>query len=105
MTRLINLTRSSQPRAKDSMTNDEHAVHAAARRLVDTLQMLVPRNPGLAQAIDQCVVALVAEDLRQRVIANVARLTAEDLAAVEALTTHLLRQHDATRPDDPDDAA
>lgn len=87
------------------MTNDEHAVREAARRLVDTLQMLVPRNPGLAQAIDQCVVALVAEDLRQRVVANVARLSAEDLAAVEALTAHLLHQHDAARPDDAEDGA
>jgi len=87
------------------MTNDEDAVRAAARRLVDTLQLLVPRNPGLAQAIDRCVVALVTEDLRQRVVANVARLSPEDMATVEALTAHLLRQQDDPPPDDADDAA
>lgn len=71
------------------MTKQETAAREAARRLVDLVQVLVPRNPGIAQAIERCVVALVIEDMRQTIAERLNTFSPEDVATVEALTAHL----------------
>jgi signal transduction histidine kinase len=71
------------------------------RRLVDLLQVIVPDRPTVTAALEQCIETIVVDEMRHRIAERLLRLSAEDIAKVEALTAHLA--HELSTP--PDDEA
>lgn len=70
------------------------AARATVCRLVDLLQILVPRmRPGAMRAIERCVLELAIDEMRYRIGENLARLDADDLATVDALVATLTQPH------------
>lgn len=68
-----------------------------ARRLIDLIQVLLPERPGVVVALERCVLALVIEEMRQRIIERLQKMSPEDIQHVDVLTASLV----ARPPDDP----
>jgi hypothetical protein len=69
------------------------------KRLIDLIQVLAPtRRENVARAIEQCVLALVVDEMRQRIVERLKRFSPEDLALVDTMTAQM-----ATHPRHPDD--
>jgi len=77
---------------------DAATVQASVRRLIDLIQILVPSaRPGrIVEAIEQCVLTLVVEELRQRIQDRLTRFTPEEISHVEALTAQIAQTRDET---------
>jgi len=78
-------------------TFSEKDVQESVRRLIDLIQVLLPSRPRTILAIERCVLALVVDEMRQRIQDRLQRFTPEEISTVEALTAHLARQ----RGDEP----
>jgi len=90
------------------MSVSESDAREAVRRLIDLIQALLPSRPHVTLAIERCVLALVVDEMRQRIVDRLERFSPEDIATVEALTAHLAHQQgreEAPAPDDPDAAS
>jgi hypothetical protein len=71
------------------MPPDDADARESAARIEEMLRLLTSTRPLVVEAVERCVSALVADEVRQRIIARLHRCTPEDLATVEALTAHL----------------
>jgi hypothetical protein len=76
----------------------------SVRRLVDLMQVLLPSRPKVIEAIERCVLALVVDEMRQRITDRLARFTPEEISTVEALTAHIAQQRGDEPPLAPDEA-
>jgi hypothetical protein len=74
---------------------------ASLRRLIELLQAIVPERPAVTIALEQCIEAIVVDELRHRIQERLLHLSPEDLATVEALTARLANE----LPTSPDDEA
>ena len=76
----------------DRTTEAQTALDAqeSLRRLVDLLQVMLPDRPKVVFAIERMVLALVVDEMRDRITARCQRMNPEQLAAVDALTLHLI---------------
>lgn len=71
--------------------DSEAQTRESVRRLMDLVQVLVPGRPGVVLAIERCVLALVVDEMRQRIVDRLAGLSPEDLSTVDLLTAQLAR--------------
>lgn len=84
---------------------DDADAREAVRRLIDLIQALLPTRPKVTEAIERCMLALVVDEMRQRINDRLQRFTPEEISTVEALTAHLDRQHgEEPAPPDGDEA-
>jgi len=73
----------------------------AVKRLIELIQVLAPsRRPGVTMAIERCVLALVIDEMRQRIIERLQHLSSEDIRTVDVLTASLAGQRDDEPPSD-----
>jgi len=73
-------------------SDPESRARESAKRLKTLIELLVPTRPLVVQAVERCVIALLADEVRDKIIARVQQLSPEDLATVDALTAELERQ-------------
>jgi len=83
-------------------TPDPAALDAqeSLRRLVDLLQVILPDRPKVIFAVERMVLALVVDEMRDRITARCKRMNPEQLATVEALTAHLVGEASDPPPDE-----
>lgn len=74
------------PRNADRLDAD---AQESARRLIDLLQVLVEKHPKIVEAVERVALALVVDDMRQRIAERVRRFTPEQVSTVEALTAQI----------------
>lgn len=73
-------------------------IRASAARLVNLIQVLAVNDAATLRMVERCVLALVAEQRRQRIGVQLADLDAEALAAVDALVERLRKNDNAASP-------
>jgi hypothetical protein len=105
---MIALTDYLRPVPKDPMPTpvDTAAVQASLRRLVELIQILAPStSPAvIVTALERCVLGLVTEELRARILERLRHFTPEEISAVEAMTAELARRR-GDEPPTPDETA
>jgi len=77
----------------------------SVRRLIDLIQVLLPKRPNVALAIERCVLALVVDEMRQRIMERLQHFSPEDVATVESMTAHLAARQRGEEPPNDDHAA
>lgn len=90
-------------RPKDARMDDRRPetpdsdAQRSVRRLIDLIQVMLPDRPKVALAIERCIVALVVDEMRERITARLQGFTPEEITLVDALTAQLAQQ----RGDEP----